>query len=124
MTKEQMYIAQLQALGVYDPAFEPEIKQLAQMERELTRVKKAWSATAPRGQAPSVLDKHYPIIQQLRRDILTHREALGLTPRALRRLRPSVSELDTAPDSSRTASPAFSAVLDQLKKTAGGIHED
>ena len=40
MKREDVYIGQLTELGVYDPAFLPEIKQLAQLERELTRAKK------------------------------------------------------------------------------------
>jgi len=87
MTKEQVYREQLQALGIYDPAFEPEISTLAQIEREYTRAKKAWSDTAqPAGSRPSFLDPHFAVIQKLRAEILQHREALGLTPKALRKL--------------------------------------
>lgn len=86
MTREQIYKEQLQALGIYDPAFDPEIKTLAQLERRLTRAQKEWSATAPPGGKPSFLDPNYPIIVQLEDKILTHREALGLTPKSLRRL--------------------------------------
>lgn len=87
MPREQTYREQLQELGIYEKAFEPEISTLAQLERELTRAKKAWSATATEGSKPSMLDPHYDLICSLRREILTHREALGLTPKALRRLR-------------------------------------
>lgn len=87
MPREQTYREQLQELGIYEKAFEPEISTLAQLERELTRAKKAWSATVPKGAKPSMLDPHYDLICSLRREILTHREALGLTPKALRRLR-------------------------------------
>ena len=52
MTREQIYKEQLQALGIYDPAFDPEIKTLAQLERRLTRLQKEWSATAPPGGKP------------------------------------------------------------------------
>ena len=86
MTREQVYTQQLQALGIYDPAFDPEIKTLAQLERRLTRLQKEWSATAPPGGKPSFLDAHYPIIVQLEDKILAHREALGLTPKSLRKL--------------------------------------
>lgn len=86
-TREQVYTEQLEALGIYEPAFAPEISTLAQLERELTRAKKAWAATAPPGGKPSVLDPHYSVIAGLRREILVHRETLGLTPKALRRLR-------------------------------------
>ena len=85
-TKEQIYREQMQALGIYEPIFEPEIKTLARVEREYTRAEKAWSATAAPGGKPSFLDPHYAIIQRLRAVILQHREALGLTPKALRKL--------------------------------------
>ena len=85
-TKEQIYREQMQALGIYEEIFEPEIKTLARVEREYTRAEKAWSATAAPGGKPSFLDPHYAIIQRLRSEILQHREALGLTPKALRKL--------------------------------------
>ena len=86
-TREQIYRQQLQALGIYDPAFDPEISTLAKLERRKTRAEKAWSATAPPGGKPSFLDPHYQVIVQLEDKILAHREALGLTPKALRRLK-------------------------------------
>lgn len=87
MTREDIYKAQLQELGIYKEAFDPEIKTLAVLERRKTRAEKAWSATVPKGQKPSFLDPHYQVIVQLEDKILTHREALGLTPKALRKLR-------------------------------------
>ena len=85
-TKEQIYREQMQALGIYEEIFEPEIKTLARVEREYTRAEKAWSATAAPGGKPSFLDPHFAVIQRLRAEILQHREALGLTPKALRKL--------------------------------------
>lgn len=87
MTKEQKYREQMKALGIYEEIFEPEITELAQLEREKTRVQKAWSATAEEGEKPSFLDDHYAVLVNLRKEILAHREALGLTPKSLRRLR-------------------------------------
>lgn len=87
MTREQKYTEQLKALGIYQEIFDPEIKTLARLERELTRAQKAWSATAnPPGSAPSFTDPHYAVIQKLNTDILRHREALGMTPMAMRKL--------------------------------------
>ena len=86
MTKEQIYREQMRALGIYEEIFEPEIRTLCRIEREYTRAQKAWSATAPPGGKPSFLNEHYPVIQKLRAEILQHREALGLTPKALRKL--------------------------------------
>lgn len=86
VTKEQTYREQMKALGIYQEIFEPEIKTLARIEREYTRAEKAWSATAAPGAKPSFLDPHWGVIQRLRAEILQHREALGLTPKALRKL--------------------------------------
>lgn len=86
MTREQRYREQMIALGIYDEAFEPEISMLAQMERDYTRARKVWSATALPGGKPSFLDPHYAVVQRLRAEILQHREALGLTPKALRKV--------------------------------------
>lgn len=113
MTKEQIYAQQLKTLGIYDPAFEPEIKALAQLERDETRARKAWSATAPPGGKPSLLDPHFAVIVGLRREILAHREALGLTPKALKKLR----------GGSGTAGPSdqelISASLDRIAARVG-----
>ena len=88
MTREQTYKQQMQELGIYDPAFDPAIHTLAVMERELQRTMKAWKATAPgKNAAPSTEHKLYAVIQAQRKEILAHRDALGLTPKALRRLR-------------------------------------
>ena len=87
MAREEIYKEQLQALGIYEPAFDPEIKTLANLERDLTRAQKAWKTTVPRGAQPSMLDPLYAVVCTLRREILAHRETLGLTPKALRRLR-------------------------------------
>lgn len=88
MTREQVYKSQLEALGIYNEAFDPEIKTLAQMERELTRTQKEWKAQADAaGREKSMLDPFYALIQMQRKEILQHREALGLTPKALQRLK-------------------------------------
>jgi len=87
MTREQVYTQQLKALGVYEEAFVPLIKDLAKAERRRTRAEKAWAATAPPGGKPSFLDPHYQIVSQLDREILGYREVMGLTPKSLRRLR-------------------------------------
>ena len=85
-TKEQIYARQLKELGIYEEAFEPEIKTLAQLERELTRAQKEWSASAEEGEKPSFTHEMYPVIAGLRKEILQHRETLGLTPKALKKL--------------------------------------
>lgn len=116
MTKEQQYAAALEALGVYDPAFDGEIHQLAILERELSRTMKLWKATAPEGKAPSPTDPLYAVITQQRRDILAHRDALGLTPKALKRLQRREAPAPAAEPQS--SSPALSAVLEGLRSRA------
>lgn len=86
-TREQIYREQLKALGIYDPAFEPLITDLAQMDRRWTRAKKEWAATAPPGGKPSFLDPTYAALTQIERDRRALRDDLGLTPKALRKLR-------------------------------------
>ena len=85
--KEKDYTTALQAMGIYDPAFDAAIHQLCILERELSRAMKQWKATAAPGQAPLVTSPIYQIICQLRRDIRASRDELGLTPKALKRLR-------------------------------------
>lgn len=116
MTKEQQYAAALEALGVYDPAFDGEIHQLAILERELSRTMKQWKATAPDGTAPDPTDPLYAVITQQRRDILAHRDALGLTPKALKRLQRREAPAPAAEPQS--SSPALSAVLEGLRSRA------
>lgn len=108
MTKEQVYREQMKALGIYEEIFEPEIRTLCRIEREYTRAQKAWSATAPPGGKPSFLDDHFQVIQKLRAEILQHREALGLTPKALRKL--TGMNLNDTPEQK----DLISAKLDQI----------
>ena len=83
LTREQKYTAQLQAMGIYHEAFDPEIRALADMERDLQRISKRWKEAG----RPVADSDEYSAIVQLRRDILAHRETLGLTPKGLRRLK-------------------------------------
>lgn len=99
MGKETEYITQLQALGIYEEAFQPAVHQMCILERELSRAMKAWKATALPGKSPSVLDPHYEIIAKLRKDILVYRESLGLTPKGLQRIR---GKQGSTPESEKT----------------------
>lgn len=93
--KEKKYAEQLKALGVYAPAFDGAIHELCILERELSRARKQWSKTAINGEPPSLSDPLYAVITQIRRDVLTHRDALGLTPKGLKRLLGEIN-LDSA----------------------------
>ncbi len=114
---EAKYTEALEALGIYDPAFAGEIHQLCILERELSRTMKLWKATAPdKDTPPSPTDPLYAVITQQRRDILAHRDALGLTPKALKRLQ---RRQDPAPAAEpQSSSPALSAVLEGLRSRA------
>lgn len=114
MTKEKVYREQMEALGIYEEIFEPEIRTLCRIEREYTRAQKAWSATAPPGGKPSFLDDHFPVIQKLRAEILQHREALGLTPKSLRKL--TGLNLNDAPEQK----DLITAKLDQIAARVSG----
>lgn len=87
MTKEEKYIVRLKELGIWEPAFEPAVHDLAVLEREQARARKAWKATAPAGESPSFEDPHYAIIMKQGAAIQAMRESLGLTPKGLRRFR-------------------------------------
>ena len=117
MTKEQVYQKQMEELGIWQEIFLPELRTLCRCERELTRAEKAWSQTAPPGGKPSFLDEHWPVIQKLRAEILQHREALGLTPKALRKL--------TGAGGSEGSDPAglISSKLDQIAARVAGYDE-
>lgn len=102
MTKEQKYIAELKKLGIYETAFDGTIHALCVLEREQSRTRKAWKATAEPGGEPSTLDQHYEMI--LRQDRMIHalRESLGLTPKGLRRLRAAFVQPDQEDDRQAT----------------------
>lgn len=87
MTKEEKYTAQLKELGIWEPAFAPAVHDLAVLEREQARARKAWKNTVPDGEIPSFEDPHYAIIMKQGAAIQTMRESLGLTPKGLRRFR-------------------------------------
>lgn len=108
MTKEQIYTEQLQKLGLWEEAFRPEVHDLAVMERELTRLLKAWKAE---GSSPT--SDIFRTICSMRRDILTHRDALGLTPRGLQRLRGK--NAGAAEDESDSIGNRLNAILERTR---------
>lgn len=132
MKAEDKYKAQLEELGVYQPAFDAEIHTLCMMERELRREQKELrevkkdldtarqsvqlygsSNTMEKSLASllKAVDSHYALIMQLRRDILSHRDALGLTPKGLQRLRGKETPVGPA----GSAMQSFGGVLEALR---------
>ena len=111
--REELYRDQLKALGTYDTAFEPLIKELCQLERRRTRLQKAWSATAKPGEKPSFLDPHYAILTQLEREIMAMRDTMGLTPKSLRRLK---GIQDAAPQQQDLITEKLTAIADRVQQ--------
>lgn len=111
VTKEQVYRDQMTALGIYQEIHEPEIKTLAKIERQITRAEKAWSDTAPPDGKPSFLDPHFAIIQRLRSEALQHKEALGITAKALARL---TSGTAAAPEQKDLISAKLDAIAERV----------
>ena len=102
MTREQKYIEQMMRLGIYDEIFEPEVHNLCIMERDLQRLTKRWKADGyqtveKNGRGPAATDRTFDAIMTLRRQVLAMKDALGLTPKALVRLkgRPAPAEDET-----------------------------
>jgi len=88
MSREEDYITQLQALDVWEPAFAPAIHDLCVTEREYGRAMKAWrEAAKDAGTQAQASDELYSVVSKLRASIQGQREALGLTPRGLQKLR-------------------------------------
>ena len=82
MTREEKYAGQLKDLGIWDEAFTPELKKLGMMERELQRFEKRW-----REEGSDPESKLWSAIVVQRRDILARKETLGLTPKAMSRIK-------------------------------------
>ncbi len=88
MGRKETYIAQLQELGVYEPAFLPAIGDLVTTEHEYSRAMKAWRDAAKAADRPALSsDPAYGEVLRLRKEVQAQREALGLTPRGLQKIR-------------------------------------
>lgn len=87
MKLENKYKAMMVSLGTWHVAYEPTVHELCMLEREIRRTRAAWKKTAPPGGSPSTLDPHYAQIRQMVREATNIRDALGLTPRGLRRIK-------------------------------------
>ena len=120
MAKEQTYKQQLISLGVYDPAFDGAIHVLCIQERELSRAMRAWKATVPKEEAPSITDPLYAEISKLRRDILARQDALGLTPKGLQRLRKQSAPSGEAAAPVSSANSAFGQLLSAMRDQVNG----
>ena len=103
--KETQIREAMKSAGTWDPIYEPQVKELAKLKRELGRAEKAWRAayatpdgkkTAPQmivtliakdGTPYSTKDPYYCAVEKLRKEIASQEQQLGLTPKSAQRLR-------------------------------------
>lgn len=116
-TKEQKYANTMKRLGIYDPAFDSTIHQLAILEREQARTRKAWKKSAEGSEEPAMLDRLYAVILQQDKQILTLRESLGLTPKALKRFRAEFGTPTTEDEPTEKPKTALELLME--KRRAG-----
>ena len=92
----------MRAVGVYNEIFEPAIKSLAKAERQLSRAEKEWRAQGGKmvaelvnktGAAYTAKDPYWTAVEQLRKDVQSMRNQLGLTPTGLNKARARGAEL-------------------------------
>lgn len=96
MGREAMIKADMEAVGVYSPVFDKAIHDLAKAERALSRAEKAWKANGGQmvaqlvnktGGSYTAKDPYFAVVEQMRKDITSMRNQLGLTPAGLSRTR-------------------------------------
>lgn len=106
-SKEQVYKKQLEDLGIYEEAFETAIKELCILERELARARRKLKAKHT-GEDRKVddyayfSDPLYGVIKQLQATVLAYKDALGLTPKGLKKLKGKGEDRRPAPTSTET----------------------
>jgi hypothetical protein len=123
MAREDVYISQLQELGVWNEAFRPMVKDLAKAERRRTRAEKEWAATVPKGGKPSFTHPLYQACVQLDRTVMEYREALGLTPKALRRVRGADAPEVASGDSPDGIAKRLDAILARAEEYDAPVFE-
>lgn len=122
-TREQTYTEQMKALGIYQELFDPEIKMLCTLERDLQRLTKRWKeAGCPTvsydAKGAATTDKTLDAITTLRREILAHRDALGLTPKGLNRLKPT-GAIPSARDNAEAEPTPLELIRTQARHRTG-----
>lgn len=111
MAKEDIYREQLEALGLWTPAVAYTVHDLCILERELNRTRARWKKTADPGEAPSTLHPLYNVIRKQTQEIMSMRDALGLTPKSLRRIKGAPTE---EPKDNANAGTVLQLVLDKF----------
>lgn len=110
MSREQDIEKMLTELGIFHPAFRGEIHQLCILERELSRARKEWKRTAKDGETPSFTEPVYANILKIQAEIDKKNETLGLTPKALKRIK---GDMETVIETKENAPTALSIVLNR-----------
>lgn len=96
MAREDIIRDSMKTVGTYSEIYESTIKLLAKSERELSKAEKAWRAqgckmvaelTNKTGATYTAKDPYYAVVEQMRRDIISLRNQLGLTPTGLNKAR-------------------------------------
>ena len=115
-TREEEYTKQLQALGLWEPAFAGAVHDLCMLERDRAAARTAWRKAVKDGDKTAEalgtqLMKQDAAIQELR-------ESLCLTPRALRRLRPGFGNLlpVKTDDDQEDEAPKKATVLELVRR--------
>lgn len=114
--REVLIADKMRDAGTYDPIYDEEIHVLAGMERDLKRALSQWKKSRDKGGDGGDFNSPlWPAVQQLRKDVLSHYDSLGLTPKGMKRLRAGGGEVE---DGARSASPVVSEMLDALRLQA------
>lgn len=107
-SKEEKYKEQLMALGVYEPAFDAAIKELCILEREMSRARHNLKAKHTNKDTKKVddyayfTDDLYPVVKQIQSAVLAYKDALGLTPKALKKLKKKSEEIGRSQEASES----------------------
>lgn len=113
MSKETEYRARMEALGIWDDAFAGAVHDLCMMERDQAKTRTAWRAAikAEEYEAAEALSE---LLMSQDRAIQAHRDALCLTPKALRRLQADFGA--GKPGAGNGGNVVTLSVLDKVRK--------
>lgn len=111
MSKETEYRARMEALGIWDDAFAGAVHDLCMMERDQAKARTAWRAALADKDTKAAADLSELLMNQ-DKAIQMHRDALCLTPKALRRLQADFGAQGGEP----TNAKATLTVLDKVRK--------
>ena len=104
MGREAMIKADMEAAGIYAPMFDKAIHDLAKAERALSRAEKDWKKAGGKmvaeqvnktGATYTAKDPNWSVVEQMRRDVTSLRNQLGLTPTGLARAKAKVRSVAT-----------------------------